>query len=193
MRLPPTFHGFANQSSLEHAFTFIGGMLVCASVYFASLDLLMGGIEVAISEAHEATALRRRAATIAGVACFAYFSVAFILARGGPLLSFSFYPIVSLVYSIPLSTRLLFGTTPNNLHTHGSFLLSPAFIRDGIWMGTPGVVTAFLIVGVWMLLIDNDDLREWADTNLTEGFKEEFIEKPQRELERNRSGGKPPG
>jgi hypothetical protein len=79
------------------------------------------------------------------------------------------------------------------LHTYGSFFLSPAFVRDTVSMATPGIATAFLIVGVWMLLIDNDDLREWADTNLTEGFKEEFIEKPQRELERNRSGGKPPG
>lgn len=60
-------------------------------------------------------------------------------------------------------------------------------------MGTPGIFTAFLIVGLWMLLTDNDELRRWADTNLTEGFKEEFIEEARRELERKRSEGKRPG
>lgn len=60
-------------------------------------------------------------------------------------------------------------------------------------MATPGILTAFLIVGLWMLLTDNDELRKWADTNLTEGFKEEFIEEARRELERKRSEGKRPG
>lgn len=60
-------------------------------------------------------------------------------------------------------------------------------------MGTPGIFTAFLIVGLWMLLTDNDELRRWTDTNLTEGFKEEFIEEARRELERKRSEGKRPG
>lgn len=88
MTLPPTFHGFADQSSFEHGLTVVGGVLVCAGAYFVSLGLLMGGVEVAVSEAYEATALRRQSATIAGIACFAYFSIAFIFARGGPLLSF---------------------------------------------------------------------------------------------------------
>jgi hypothetical protein len=80
MTLPPTFHGFADQSPIEHTLTVVGGALVCAGVYFASLDLLMGGIELAVSETHEATALRRRSLMIAGIACFAYFSIAFIFA-----------------------------------------------------------------------------------------------------------------
>lgn len=193
MNLPPTLHGFADQSPIEHGFTVVGGVLVCAGVYFVSLDLLMGGIDVAISEAHEATALRRRSAAIAGVACFAYFSIAFIFTRGGPLLSFFFYPSLSIVFGLPLMTWLLFGQSPQNLHTDGSFLFSPTFVRDGIWMGTPGIVTAFLIVGLWMLWIDNDALEEWAETNLTEGFKEEFIEEAKREAERKRSEGKRPG
>lgn len=109
MTLPPTFHGFADQSPIEHLLTTVGGVLVCAGVYFVSLDLLMGGIEVAISEAHEATALRRRSAAIAGVASFAYFSIAFIFARGGPLLSFFSYPSVSIIYGIPFATWVVFG------------------------------------------------------------------------------------
>ena len=192
MTIPPTFHGFVNQSPFKHGLTVVGGVLICAGVYFASLDLLMGGVEVAVSEAYEATALRRQSATIAGIACFAYFSVAFIFARGGPLLSFFVYPSVSVIYGIPFVTWLFFGATPRNIHTHGSFLISPTFVRDGIWMGTPGIVTAILIVGLWMLLTDNDDLWEWADVNLTEGFKEEFIEQARRDVERKRSQGKPP-
>lgn len=193
MTLPPTFHGFADQSSFEHGLTVVGGVLVCAGAYFVSLGLLMGGVEVAVSEAYEATALRRQSATIAGIACFAYFSIAFIFARGGPLLSFFFYPSLSLIYGIPFATWLIFGNTPKNIHTHRSFLFSPTFVKDGVWMGTPGIFTAFLIVGLWMLLTDNDELRRWADTNLTEGFKEEFIEEARRELERKRSEGKRPG
>ncbi|WP_336342875.1 hypothetical protein [Halalkalicoccus ordinarius] len=57
-------------------------------------------------------------------------------------------------------------------------------------MGTPGIVTAFLIIGCWMLLTDNDVLEEWAETHLTEGFKEEFIEEAKREAERKRSKGR---
>jgi hypothetical protein len=193
MILPPTFHRFANQSPIEHAFTVVGGGLVCVGVYFASLDLLMGGIELAVSEAYEATALRRQATTIAGIACFAYFSTAFIYARGGPLLSFIFYPAVFLTLGIPLLTSIVFGTRPENLITHGSFFLSPSFVRDTVAMATPGILTAFLIVGLWMLWTDNETLREWAETNLTEGFKQEFIEEPRRELERKRSKGKRPG
>lgn len=190
MIIPPTFHGFADQSSFEHGLTVIGGMIVCAGVYFASLDFLMGGIEMAISEVPEATVLRRRSATIAGVICFLYFSIAFIFARGGPLLSFIFYPVVSLIYGIPFAIFVLFGKTPDNLHTHGSFLISPTFVRDTVWMATPGILTAFLIIGLWMLWIDNDDLKQWAETNLTEGFKEEFIEEAKRKAERKRSEGK---
>ncbi len=190
MTLPPTFHGFADQSRIEHALTVIGGVIVCTGVYFASLDFLMGGVELAVSETYEATLLRRRSLTIAGVACFAYFSFAFIFARGGPLLSFLFYPAVLLSFGMPFVTWLSFGKVPNNLHTHGSFLLSPTFIRDGLWMGTPGIVTAFLIIGCWMLLTDNDVLEEWAETHLTEGFKEEFIEEAKREAERKRSKGR---
>ncbi|MFC7008950.1 hypothetical protein [Halalkalicoccus salilacus] len=193
MTLPPTLHGFADQSLVEHGLTVVGGVLVCAGVYFVSLDLLMGGIEVAVSEAHEATALRRQSATIAGIVCFTYFSIAFIFARGGPLLSFAFYPVFIVVYSVPYSTRLLLGSAPDDLYTHGSFFLSPLFVRDTVTMVVPGIVTAFLIVGLWMLLTDNDELRKWADTNLTEGFKEEFIEEARRELERKRSEGKRPG
>lgn len=193
MTLPPTFHGFADQSPVEHAFTVVGGVIVCTGVYFASLDLLMGGIELAVSEAHEATALRRRSATIAGIACFAYFSVAFIFARGGPLLSFVFYPAVFLTLGLPIITGLAFGTRPANLLTHGSFFLSSSFARDTAAMATPGIATAFLIVGCWMLWTDNDALQEWADANLTEGFKEEFIEEAKRRVERERSEGKRPG
>lgn len=193
MTLPPTLHGFADQSLVEHGLTVVGGVLVCAGVYFVSLDLLMGGIEVAVSEVHEATALRRQSATIAGIACFAYFSIAFIFARGGPLLSFVFYPAILLSFGLPIITGLLFEARPKNLLTHGSFFLSPLFVRDTVTMVVPGIVTAFLIVGLWMLLTDNDELRKWADTNLTEGFKEEFIEEARRELERKRSEGKRPG
>ena len=193
MTLPSTLHGFADQSPIEHGLTVVGGMLVCAGVYFMSLDLLMGGVEVAVSEAYEATALRRRSAAIAGVACFTYFSVAFIFARGGPLLSFAFYPLFIVIYSIPYSTFVLFEEVPGSLHTYGSFFLSPTFIRDTVVMVLPGIFTAFLIVGLWMLLTDTDDLQEWADTNLTEGLKEEFIEGAKRELERKRSEGKRPG
>jgi hypothetical protein len=193
MTLPPTFHGFADQSPVEHAFTVVGGVIVCAGVYFASLDLLMGGIELAVSEAHEATAPRRRAVTIAGIACFAYFSVAFIFARGGPLLSFAFYPLFTFSFAPSFMTWLFFGSSPRNLHTHGSFLLSPVFVRDGVAMATPDIATAFLIVGLWMLWTDNDVLWEWAETNLTEEFKEEFIEEPRRKLERKRSEGRRPG
>lgn len=121
MTLPPTLHGFADQSPIEHGLTVFGGVLVCAGVYFVSLDLLMGGVEVAVSEAPEATALRRRSAAIAGVVCFTYFSIAFIFARGGPLLSFVFYPLFSIIYSIPCLTLALFEKTPSELYTYGSF------------------------------------------------------------------------
>ena len=190
MTLPPTFHGFADQSPIEHALTIVGGVLVCAGIYFGSLDFLMGGVEVAVSEAYEATALRRRSAAIAGIACFAYFSVAFIFARGGPLLSFAFYPIFIITFGLPVVTGIVFGSRPDNFFTHGSFVYSPTFTRDAILMATPGIVTAFLIIGCWMLLTDNDDLWEWAETNLTEGFKEEFIEEAKREAERKRSEGR---
>lgn len=193
MTIPPTLHGFANQSPIEHAFTVLGGVFVCAGVYFASLDFLMGGIDLAVSEAHGATTLRRRSAAIAGIACFAYFSIAFIFARGGPLLSFIFYPATVVTFGLPIITGLVFGSRPDHLFTYGSYLYSPTFTRDSIAMATPGILTAFLIVGLWMLLTDNDELRKWADTNLTEGFKEEFIEEARRELERKRSEGKRPG
>jgi hypothetical protein len=98
-----------------------------------------------------------------------------------------------LIFGIPLITWLFFGASPQNLYTHGSFLLSPTFVRDGVWMGVPGIATAFLIVGLWMLWTDNDVLWEWAETNLTEGFKQEFIEEARREAERKRSKGKRPG
>lgn len=193
MTIPPTLHGFANQSSIEHALTVVGGVLVCAGVYFASLDFLMGGVEIAVSEAYEATALRRRSAMTAGVACFAYFSIAFIFARGGPLLSFIFYPATVVTFGLPLITGIVFGFRPEDLFTHGSFIYSPTFTRDAIAMATPGIVTALLIIGLWMLWTDNDALQEWADTNLTEGFREEFIEEAKREAERKRSRGKGSG
>lgn len=190
MTLSPTFHGFADQSPIEHAVTVVGGILVCTGVYFASLDLLLGGVDLAVAETYEATALRRRSATIAGIACFAYFSIAFIFARGGPLLSFAFYPIFTVTFGLPIATSMVFGSRPQNLFTHGSFVYSPTFTRDAITMATPGILTAFLIVGLWMLWTDNDDLKEWAETNLTEGFKEEFIEEAKREVERKRLEGK---
>lgn len=190
MKGRPELSGFARQTRIEHALTFLGGVAVFAIAYLGTLELLLGGIEVAVSNDPEATALRRRAMAIGSVACWTYFTVAFVAARGGPLLNLVIYPGILVSAGPTILHYAVFNSNPRRTFTNSLYVYSPTFTRDALTIIVPGAAACALILAIWAFLwLEPGEGWEWAERNLTEEFKEEFIEKARRQVEQSKRNG----
>lgn len=169
----PALDGFAGETRSGHALTVAGGVAACWIGYFGAAALV--GDLAHVAPDSDATAVIRAATMGAGVACWGYFALAFVLARGGPVLDAAVYPLAILAIAPTVGRWVVFGPAPGLLFSRlVGFSLEPLVLALVAFV--PGFGTFVAILAVWASRLDESQRREWERTCLTEAFYDAFVE-----------------
>lgn len=90
------------------------------AVYWLHLSVVGGGVEQAAASGPEALAARRAGIRVASATCWLWFSLAFTVGKGGPILNVSLYPAGALVLGPYLSALAYVGRLPPEMFTAAS-------------------------------------------------------------------------
>ncbi len=170
----PATDGFVGETRRDQVLVVLGGVLACWIGYFGAVALVYGDVSALVA-GEETTDPRRVAAIGSGIVCWGYYGLAFVRARGGPVLNATIYPPITLVLA-PIPARwLTFGPDPWGLVSGlFSFSFEPlVLLALTIGPGLGGFVTILLI---WSATIDPDERREWERRHLTAAFYDEFVD-----------------
>lgn len=184
MEVPLGLSGFADETPAGHALVLLGGAVAFAAGYLAAAALLFGG--VAALDAGSATP-RRLAGVFGSLACWGLFALAFVRARGGPVLDALVYPIACAAL-VPLALRwALFGPDVAGLLERFGFVLLPVGpLVAAAAVTLPGLVFFASLLALWSAALDESRMREWEQRHLEAEFYEEFVAKPRRKREESR-------
>lgn len=174
MEVPLALRPFANQSRAEHAAVVVGGVLACLVGYVGGAVLLfsLGALD------HGAPAGPRRAATVlASLACWGYYTAAFIRGKGGPLTSVLAYPFLTMS-AVPFLFRwAVFGPDWDAVRSRiGFFLFNLDMIVDAVLTVVPGLAFSVTLITIWASVLGAEGAREWQEKHLSMEFREEFVE-----------------
>lgn len=165
----PALDGFAGRTRLDRTLTVIGGVLACLAGYVGVVVLVYGDPSVLTGEGRTP---RRLAIAGASVACWGYYGLAFVRARGGPVLDALVYPLLTVGVVPTLSRWLAFGVDVGDLFPGLS--LEPLVLV--VLAVGPGVLSFGVILAVWAARLDEGARREWERRHLTQAFRAAFLE-----------------
>lgn len=173
MQRPLGLASFDHQSRLIHVLTALGGVVVFWLAYAGAVvavygDLSVVGPETAIGE-------QRVGALAGGVAVWTYFGLAFVRAKGGPVLDALVYPF-AIVAGVSHGGRwLLFGFDAGDAFDRfiGILVFEPLLTTAVAVI--PGLGAFVTILTIWAWLIGEEDRREWERCHLTEAFYREYV------------------
>lgn len=170
---------FADQTRVEHLLVVLGGFAAWFGTYAAWLDLAWGTIQYAGGETASAVAARQEANRVATVACYVWFSLAFMVGRGGPFLNTTLYPMTALVLG-PWATGAAIGGRVTVSITEGS-PTSGTLVVDALGMFLPGALVGLALVGGFLLVIYfvTGTGPEWGRRHLPEEWHEIELENPE--------------
>lgn len=164
----PAFDGFAGRSRPDQAVTVAGGAVACL-VGYLGVALAVGDL----SALADGGGSRRLAAAGAGVACWGYYGLAFVRARGGPVLDAVLYPLVTVGVVPRLYRWVAFGPDAGGLLAW-SLSLEPLVLTA--YAVVPGLGAFVAVLAVWGARLDEDERRAWERRHLTPAFREAFLE-----------------
>lgn len=174
MGLPPGFAPFTNQSRLTHAGVVIGGALACLGGYVGAAELLFGADALAYDEPASG---HRIGAVFGSLACWGFYTVAFIRAKGGPVTNIVIFPI-STVAVVPFAYRwIVFGPVWESIRARIAFI----FFRPGVFIDAaalilPGLAFSAVLLAVWSSRLGEEGVRAWQRENLSVEFRREFVD-----------------
>lgn len=142
---------FENQTIVGHALVVLIGGAVWFGIYLFSLDAA-GSLSLATQGTSEALHARRDAVHLASIACWVWFSGAFIVGKGGPALNIVGYPIILMVTGPIVAALALFGGWPDGVLSEAS-VTSVTFLVDVIYMFMPGFLISLVLVGSFSLYL----------------------------------------
>lgn len=174
MGVPLGFAPFANETRRTVAVVFLGGIAAFLFGYVGSAVVFFGFDALA----HGADRTPIRIAGVFGsIACWGFYAIAFIRARGGPVLDAAVFPVVTATIT-PFAFRwLAFGPNWTGLRERfGFFLFRPDLLLDALTLLAPGTVFFATVMTVWASLLDEREIEEWKRTHLDAAFYEEFAE-----------------
>ncbi len=165
----PALDGFAGRTRRDQALTVFGGVLACLVGYVGAVALVYGDPSVLAADGRNP---RRIAAAGASVACWGYYALAFVRARGGPVLDVLVYPLVTVGVAPTLLRLVAFGVD--------AAMLFPGLSLEPLVLAAlavvPGVGWFCVILAVWSSRLDERERREWERRHLTPAFREQFVD-----------------
>lgn len=169
---------FENQTRLGHALVALGGVAVWVGAYALWLDAAWGTSQLMVVETAEAAAARRDAMQVATTACWLWFSLAFIVGKGGPFLNTMIYPIVLIVTGPWVAALVVYGTTPGSISGGSPF--SGTFVVDVFAIFLPGILLSILLVGGFLFVIYyvTGTGPEWEEKHMPDAWHEVELENP---------------
>lgn len=170
----PAFWSFTDQTVIGHAVTVVVGIGVLSAVYALWLQIVAGDLSLLVSSRPGAVSARIAGLRAATIACYVWFSAAFMLAKGGPARNYWLYPLVSLMTGLYLLPVVLFGRVPANPLGTDSFTFADAelivavisFFAPGFLLG---VGLAFGFIAVLTYVVEAED--EWIDRHLPPEYR----------------------
>jgi hypothetical protein len=170
----PALAGFAGESRLGHLLVVSLGVLAFWGGYFGAAIAFFGGIE-ALAPGTEIDGARRWAGAIGAMACWGAYAFAFVLARGGPVLNATLYPLLTAGLA-PLAGRwLVFGPAPGELRA-GLLDFSFSPLLDALLILLFGGSFFVTLLTLWASALGEEERTEWERTNLPPEFYDEFVE-----------------
>lgn len=164
---------FRSQTAVGHALVVLAGLAVWAVAYAAYLSTVGGSVELAAAGGPEARAARRAGARSASAACWLWFSLAFTVGKGGPMLNVSLYPAGALVVGPYLTALAAVGRLPPEMFTAAA-PTSARFVAVGLGLFVPGFVLSLALLGAFLgLKVYVTGTHEaWADEHMPEEWHE---------------------
>jgi len=170
----PALAGFAGESRLGHALVISLGVLAFWAGYFGAAVVFFGGID-ALAPGTEVAGARRWSGVVAALACWGWFALAFVLARGGPVLNATLYPILT-VGLAPLAGRwLAFGSAPGALRA-GLLDFSFSPLLDALLILLFGGSFFVTLLTLWASTLGEAERAAWERENLPAEFYDEFVD-----------------
>ncbi len=174
MGLPLGVEPFARQSRTEHAAVLVGGALACLVAYVGIAALLFG-VE---SLAHgEPTGPRYVAAVFASLACWGFYSVAFMRGKGGPVTNVVAYPLVTVLLLPFLFRWITFGPVWSAVRERIVFVFFElSMFVEAAALVIPGLVFCVGLLALWASRLGEDGVSDWQRTHLSPEFRDEFVD-----------------
>lgn len=174
MALPLGLAPFANQSRLEHAGVLLGGALACLIGYVGAAVLLFG---LGALDHGDPAGPRRVASVFASLACWGFYTAAFVRGKGGPVTDVVAYPIAT-VTVVPFAFRWsVFGPAWDAVRDRIGFLVfQPELLVDAAALVVPGVAFTAGLLTLWASLLGETAIEEWQREHLSREFRREFVD-----------------
>lgn len=164
---------FRHQTWLGHALVVLGGFAVWMSAYALHLSVVGGDVALAAAGGPDALAARQAGIRAASVACWLWFSLAFTVGKGGPLLDVTLYPTGALLFGPYLTALVVVGRLPSEMYTAAG-PTSALFVADGVGIFLPGVLLSLAVLGAFLgvktYVLGTHEA--WADKHLPEPYHE---------------------
>lgn len=107
---------------------------------------------------------RQDALRIATLACYAWFSIAFMVGKGGPLLNFWLYPVIGVFVALVAVPLALSGQLPTGMLGPGWTFADPRLVWAVVSFFVPGLLFGVGVTGAFLIVLtcvfEADD--EWA-------------------------------
>ncbi|WP_418286700.1 hypothetical protein [Halorubrum sp. DTA46] len=174
MDLPLGFEPFAGQSRAAHAAVLVGGALACLLGYVGAAAVLFEPTALA----HDAPAGSRRvAAAFASLACWGFYSAAFVRGKGGPVTNVVVSPLVT-VTVLPFAYRwIVFGPAWDAIRDRVSLLyFRPSVFVDAAALVLPGLVFSAGLLTLWASLLGEEAVEKWQREHLSREFRRAFVD-----------------
>ncbi|QLG61077.1 hypothetical protein [Halorarum salinum] len=170
----PAFWSFTDQTVIGHAATVVIGIGVFSAVYTLWLQLVAVDLTLLVSSHPGAASVRLAGLRAATIACYVWFSIAFMLGKGGPLRNYWLYPLVSLLTGVYLLPFALFQRVPADPLGADSVTFADAGLivavisvfGPGFLLGL-GFTFGFIVVLTYVL--ETED--EWVDQHLPSEYR----------------------
>lgn len=174
MDLPLGFEPFSGQSRAGHAAVLVGGVIACLIGYVGAAVLLFESGALALEAS---TGPRRIAGVFASVACWGYYSAAFVRGKGGPVTNAAVSPTVT-VAVVPFGYRwVAFGPAWDAIRDRITLVyFRPGLFVDAAALVLPGVAFSAGVLTLWASLLGEDAIREWKREHLSREFRREFVD-----------------
>jgi hypothetical protein len=170
----PLFWSFTDQTLLGHVATVVVGIGVFCANYALWSQWIVGDLSVVVASGSDASSARLVGLRIATIVSYVWFSIAFMIGKGGPLRNYWLYPLVSLLTGMYLLPLALFGRVPSDpLGTGAVTFLDVEFVFAVVGVFVPGfgvgLVFGFGFLGVVTYVLDRED--EWAAKHLPPEYR----------------------
>lgn len=174
MNVPLGLTPFAGQSRGEHALVLVGGAFACLVGYAGAAAAFFGPAALGHGEP---VGPQRIAGVFGSLACWGFYSLAFVRGKGGPVTDVLAYPLAT-VTVVPFAFRwAVFGPAWGALADRfGFFLFQPALFVDAAAHVVPGLVLCAGILTAWASLLGEEAVAAWQREHLSEPFREAFVE-----------------